>query len=400
MLQKLLDVFGFLRFVLKRWTEDRCPQIAASLTYTTLLALVPVFAIAIALLSSLPFFEQIMVRLKIFLLLNLVPDLAGKIIVNYMEPFARNAARVTGISFAALFVMALTVMFAVDRSLNAIWRVRRNRPWPITIFAYVFLLAAGPILVGISVTITTYLLTLSAGMDALPVEAQPYMLKAVPIAVSTLAFFLAYRLVPHRKVPWRHALTGGFVAAVLFEIMKEVFAHFISRMPTYSVVYGTFATIPLFLVWVYLSWLVILFGAEVTASAGYWKGGLFKRVATPGARFRDAVELGRLLAVAEGQLLEFDSLRTGAGMPPDQLEDALDHLIEAGLVQRVGKSTYHLARGADQIPLRDLYRAVVDRGARLEPEDWTGYSGEVMSVIRQFEALLNRPLAALIAEKK
>jgi membrane protein len=399
MLQKLLDVFGFLRFVLRRWTEDRCPQIAASLTYTTLLALVPVFAIAIALLSSLPFFEDIMVRLKIFLLLNLVPDLAGKIIVDYMEPFARNAARVTGISFAALFVMALTVMFAVDRSLNAIWRVRRNRPWPITIIAYVFLLAAGPILVGISVTITTYLLTLSAGMDALPVEAQPYMLKAVPVAVSTLAFFLAYRLVPHRTVPWAHALTGGFVAAVLFEVMKEVFAHFISRMPTYSLVYGTFATIPLFLVWVYLSWLVILFGAEVTASAGYWKAGLFKRVSTPGARFRDAVELGRLLAVAGGQPVDFEALRAGTMMPPDQLEDALDHLIEAGLVARETKASYRLARGAGDISLGDLYRAVVNRGARLEPEDWTGYSGEVMNVIHQFEALLNRPLTALVAEK-
>lgn len=358
------------------------------------------FAIAIALLSSLPFFEDIMVRLKIFLLLNLVPDLAGKIIVDYMEPFARNAARVTGISFAALFVMALTVMFAVDRSLNAIWRVRRNRPWMISIFAYVFLLAAGPILVGISVTITTYLLTLSAGMDALPVEAQPYMLKAVPVLVSTLAFFLAYRLVPHRQVPWQHALTGGFVAAILFEVMKEVFAHVIARMPTYSLVYGTFATIPLFLVWVYLSWLVILFGAEVTASAGYWKGGLFKRVSTPGARFRDAVELGRLLAVAGGEPVDFKLLCTGAMMPPDQLEDALDHLIEAGVVERTGKSTYRLARSADEISLGDLYRAMVNRGARLEPEDWTGYSGDVMSVMRQFEALLNRPLTALVAEKK
>jgi len=128
MLRKIPDVFGFLRFVLRRWTEDRCPQIAASLTYTTLLALVPVLAIVVAMLSSMPFFEQVMVRLKIFLLLNLVPELAGKIIIEYMEPFARNAARVTGISFSALVVVGIGMMWTVDRSLNTIWRVRRNRP--------------------------------------------------------------------------------------------------------------------------------------------------------------------------------------------------------------------------------------------------------------------------------
>lgn len=378
----------------RRWGEDRCPQVAASLTYTTLLALVPVFAIAVAMLSSMPFFEDVMVRLKIFLLLNLVPDLAGKIIVDYMEPFARNAARVTGISFAALFVMAIMVMFAVDRSINAIWRVHRSRPWVVSIMAYVVLLSMGPILVGISVTITTYLLTLSAGMEALPERAQPYMLKLVPVFVSTLAFFLAYRIIPHRRVPWMHALSGGFVAAVLFEVMKEIFAHYIARMPTYSLVYGTFATIPLFLVWVYLSWLVILFGAEVTASAGYWTDGLWKRVSTPGARFRDAVELGRILAGAS-EPVAFDELRERVGMPSDQLEDALEHMIEAGLVRRSGKSAFELARSAETITLGDLYRAVVAHGARLELSDWSGYSGEVVEVISQFEAFLNRPVSSL-----
>lgn len=395
MLRQTLDAFGFLRFVLRRWAEDRCPQIAASLTYTTLLALVPVFAIAVAMLSTLPFFEQIMVRLKVFLLLNLVPELAGKIIVEYMEPFARNAARVTGISFAALFVMGIGMMWAVDRSLNTIWRVRRNRPWPVSIVAYVALLAIGPILVGISVTVTTYLMTLSAGVTDLPKGFRPYMLKLAPIGVSTFAFFLAYQIVPHRRVPWPHALAGGFIAALFFEVMKEFFAYYVAKVPTYSLVYGTFATIPLFLLWVYFSWLVILFGAEVTVSFGYLHGGLWKRVTSHGARFRDVVELGRLLVAGKGQAVEFPDLQKAASIPADQLEDALHHLTDSGIVKREGRHGFLLARRPEDISLGDLYRAVVPEGARLEPGEWAGYEGEIGDVIDQFQALLNRPLAAL-----
>jgi len=395
MLRKFLDVFGFLRFVLRRWTEDRCPQIAASLTYTTLLALVPVLAIVVAMLSSMPFFEQVMVRLKIFLLLNLVPELAGKIIIEYMEPFARNAARVTGISFIALFVVGIGMMWTVDRSLNTIWRVRRNRPWPVSLLAYMALLAIGPFLVGISVTVTTYLLTLSAGVTDVPKDFRPYLLKLAPVAVSTFAFFLAYQVVPHRRVPWPHALAGGFVAALFFEAMKDVFAHYVVNAPAYSAVYGTFATIPLFLVFVYLSWLVILFGAEVTVSIGYWRDQLWKRVATPGARFRDVVELGRLLVEAGGRCAEFQDLQKKAAIPSDQLEDALHHLMDAGVVRQEGRHGFMLARKPEEITLGDLYRAAVAPGARLEPEEWAGYAGDIGDVIDQFQALLNRPLAAL-----
>jgi membrane protein len=260
----------------------------------------------------------------------------------------------------------------------------------------VVLLTLGPVLVGISVSVTTYLHTLSVGMDRLPPEAQPYMLKAVPIAVSTVAFFLAYRIVPHRQVPWRHALTGGVIAALLFEAMKDLFAHYIAFAPTYNLVYGTFAAIPLFLLWVYLSWLVILFGAEVTASAGYWHGRMWKRAATPGSRFRDAIALGRLLVAAKGEPVAFEALCRGATVPADQLEDALGHLMDAGIVRRTAGAGYALARPSAEITLGDLYRAAVSRGARMEPEDWAGYSPEIVTVIDQFEALLDRPLNELL----
>src|SRR4029079_18983285 len=160
-LRSLTALPGFLRFVLRRWSEDRCPQIAGSLTYTTLLALMPVFAIAVAILSSAPFFEQVMVQIKVFLLLNLLPELAYTIITVYMEQFARSAARLTTVGVALVFVMAIALMFTIDRSLNAIWRVGRTRPYWVSVVVYAVMLVIGPLLIGLSMSLTTYLVTLS-----------------------------------------------------------------------------------------------------------------------------------------------------------------------------------------------------------------------------------------------
>lgn len=335
----LLDVLGFLRFVLRRWTEDRCPQIAGSLTFTTLLALVPVFAIAVALLSRLPFFDDVMVQIKVFLLLNLAPEFAGKIITVYMEEFRRNAGRLTTIGLAALFVTAVALMFTIDRSLNAIWRVRNHRRFWISALSYLVLLSIGPVLIAVSVAITTYLLALSASVEV-PQEAHSFLLQAVPITVSAITFFLLYRLVPNRDVPWKHAAAGGILAAVAFEVAKEVFASYMAHAPGYSVVYGTFAAIPFFLLWIYLSWLVVLFGAELTACLDYWRGAKWKHVGSSHARFGHAVAVARMLFEAHGMPVTFEMLRRGTGMPQDELEDALHHMTASGLVVRQGRTGY------------------------------------------------------------
>ena len=356
MLQLLLDVFGFLRFVLRRWSEDRCPQIAGSLTYTTLLALVPTFAIAVAVLSSAPFFEQIMVQIKIFLLLNLVPEIAGRIITVYMEQFAHNAARLTTVGVAALFVMAIALMFTIDRSLNAIWRGGRSRPFWVSTLGYATLLVAAPVLIGISMSLTTYLVTLSLRMASVPPEAGSLLIRAVPASVSALAFFLVYRIVPHRPVPWRHALVGGVVAAILFEAAKELFAAYIRHAPTYNLVYGTFALVPIFLIWVYISWLVVLFGAELTAALDYWRGARWKGATTIDVRFREAVAVTGRLVEARGEGVTFDRLREDVDIPARELSLTLERLAEEGIVTRTVVG-YALARMPSEISLADLYRS-------------------------------------------
>ena len=341
---KLLEILGFLRFVLRRWNEDRCPQIAGSLTYTTLLAITPVFAIVVALLASTPFFGEVMSKIKIFVLLNLAPEIARTIITEYMPQFGHNARRLTTFGAATVLAVAVWLMLIIDRSLNAIWGVRRSRPIWLSVLLYIAVIVAGPILIGVSVTVTTYAMALSAGAGGAAMALHAVFLRTIPVAMSALAFFLLYRIVPHGHVPWRHAALGALVAAVLFEAAKELFAIYVHASPTYRLVYGAFAAIPLFLVWIYLSWLVVLFGAELTAAASYWSGGAWKRPAGTAARFREALALMQVLLESGKASLEKLCERTG--LRARDIEETLAYLVDAGVVERTSRASYALTATA------------------------------------------------------
>ncbi|MBK7657910.1 MAG: YihY family inner membrane protein [Betaproteobacteria bacterium] len=332
LLQILRDHLGFLAFVFRRWGEDRCPQVAGSLTYTTLLSLVPLFTIVVALLSSLPFFEDVMVQVKIFLLINLVPDIAGKIITVYMQQFSGNAGRLGTIALVGLFAMALALLFTIDKALNAIWRVRNRRKFWQSALGYSALLAAGPVLMGASLAATSWLVAVSLDQVNVSRSVEQAILRVVPVSVSATAFFLVYRFFPNRAVPWRHAAIGGILAAVAFEVMKTVFAEYVRLVPTYSLVYGAFAAIPIFLLWVYLSWLVVLFGAEFTASLAYWSGGNWRRQADLEANLRAALETGRALVLAGGGPLTHDELVKAANLPAAVVDESLARLEREGVV--------------------------------------------------------------------
>ena len=212
-----------------------------------------------------------MVQIKIFLLLNLLPEIAGRIITVYMVEFEANAGRLTTLGLTFLFGTGVALLLTIDHAINAIWRAPRKRPLLVSLTAYLLILTFGPVFIGASVAITTYLMSLPARLPGVPVAASMLLLQGLPLAVSTAAFFLVYRLIPHLTVPWRHALAGGVAAAVLFDVANKGFALYVAHAPTYNVVYGTFAAVPLFLLWIYLSWLIVLFGAELAAALGEWR---------------------------------------------------------------------------------------------------------------------------------
>jgi membrane protein len=257
-------------------------------------------------------------------------------------------------------------MLTIDRSFNAIWRVRRARPYWLSVLAYLLLMLAGPVLIGIGVTITTYVMTLSAGVG-LPEFANPALLRFIPLIFSALTFFLLYKLIPHRRVPWRHAAVGGFVAATLFEAAKELFGYYVRYAPTYNVLYGAFAALPFFLLWVYLSWLVILFGAELTAALDYWRSDVWLHAPRHDPRYGHAVALARRLFEARGAPVTFEHLRMDTGMPVDLLEDALHHMVASGLVEIRGRDRFAIAeREAPAPPPRPRKRPDRTKRARRE----------------------------------
>jgi len=339
--ETIRDLPAFVRFVLKRWSDDRCPQIAGSLTYTTLLAIVPIFAVGLALMSMSPFFEDVITGIKVWLLLNLLPEIARQIIVVYMGQFAEHAARLTWYALAIVLAISVWTMLIMDRSFNAIWRVTRSRPYWVLILGYMALIVAAPLLLEASVSITTYIMAVSQGVPGWAVYAHGFALRAVPVAMSAIAFFLIYRIVPHRAVPYRHAALGAVVAAVLFEAAKPVFTFYVRASPTYSMVYGAFAAVPVFLVWIYLSWLVVLFGAELTASAAYWHGALWKQAATPSVRFREALAVTQALIEAGGAL-SFRRLQEATRLQPQELEETLAQMIDGGVASAAGAEGYAL----------------------------------------------------------
>jgi membrane protein len=391
----LADLAGFSRFVIRRWFEDRCPLVAGSLTYTTLLALVPVFAVAVAVLSSAPFFAPVMAQVKVFLLANLAPEIARRIITVYMEDFSANAQRLTWAGTVAVLFLSVMLMLGIDRSINASWRVRRSRPYWLLVLGYIALLVAGPVLIGLSVTATTYVLSLSFGAVPLAGTWHPVLYRVIPGSMSALAFFLVYVIVPHRRVPWRHALVGSLVAAALFEAAKELFGVYVHYARTYSLVYGAFAALPLFLVWIYVSWLVILLGAEITASAAYWRGRLWAKAATPGMRLRESILVTRRLLEAGEAPVSFERLRADTGLPAHEVEDTLARMGDAGIVRRVGRAGYAFAKDPGVATLADLYEATVAPVSELLPEEWSEVSEDFARAASRMREGLKQPLSSL-----
>jgi membrane protein len=392
------DVAHFAVFLARRFEQDRCFQAAGSLTYSTLLSIVPLLMVVIAVLSQLPLvsLRAALGGLESFIAANFLPETATKILTVYLNQFAKNAASLTLVSIAALALTALAMLNTVDRELNAIWRVPRRRPLWVSLAAYVALLLAGPLLIGISVSVTSYSVGMKMVARVLPQE-MPALIEWLPLAVSATAFALLYKLIPNRRVPWRAAITGAVIAAGLFEVCKDLFALYVRLMPSWGMVYGTFATIPLFMLWIYLSWLLILFGAEVTAGLAFWRQGLFRRPLTAATRFRDTLGVARALLSAqqEDRALGFEELRAREAIPDHEIEDALLRLVDGGLVEREGRNRYRLARRPEEVTLAEVYRVSVLQGGGISEQDWAEISPELAEVSAVIDQALERPLASV-----
>jgi membrane protein len=354
------DLYEFLRAVYARFIQDQCLQAAASLTYAVLLSLVPLMTVALALIAAFPVFAEWTTALEEFMLENLLPEAIADTITAHFYDFAANVGRLTALGMLALTATALMVMLTIDSTFNRIFRVARPRPLIWQVLIYWAVLTLGPVLLGASLTMTSFLVTASLGVTTgLPVIGE-VVLEFVPIVLTILALTLMYLIVPNRRVPLRHALIGGCIAGLAFELAKRGFTVYIAQFPTYRVIYGAFATIPIFLIWLYLSWLMVLLGAVITALLPGYRYSDDRR-GPPGSRFMQALDLlGRLHAAQhQGEPLALARLAAEVRLPLESCERLLDRMRECRWVARTPEDAWVLSRDPEEVLIADVYRTFV-----------------------------------------
>jgi membrane protein len=255
----------FVARVIGRLSAARMTSTAAALSFTSVLGVVPLFTVAFVYVARYPLFEQWLDAFERFLLRHLLPG-SSSVVRGYLTEFTAKAGNLQGVSIAFFIVTAVLLVATVERELNAIWGAHEPRSLLHRGVVYALGIVAGPLVIGAAVYSTAWLVEASVEQLPLTSLAMPYIVPPLAVAITALAFTLLYALMPSRRVPLRPALIGGLFAALAFEVAKRGFAYYIASVPAYQIIYGALATLPLFLLWVYVSWVIVLAGAAVTAT--------------------------------------------------------------------------------------------------------------------------------------
>ena len=358
---ELISQFGdFLRYLRRRFIADHCTRAAASLAYTSLLALVPLFTVIFVTIAAFPAFQDWRTGIEDLVFQQFVPAL-GEQVRGYLGDFTDKAKGLRAAGIAILVVTVLAMMSTIESTFNVIWGVQRKRPVIVRFLVYWAVLTLGPLLIGASMVATSYVVSfplLSGSLVAAGLKAR--ILSAFPVLSTTLAFTLFFQLIPYRPVPVRHALTGGIVASCLFEIAKGAFAYYVTHFPTQQAVYGAFATVPIFLIWIYLSWIIVLLGAEITQCLTTYQAVSRRQSSRLAGNpvyvvFRVLVNLYEAQSVGRG-LSDKALLRSEPGLDYDTINKALEILDKARWISRNDTFQWVLLRDLHRETLVDLMR--------------------------------------------
>ena len=375
----------------ERFREDRLGVTASSLTFTTTISLVPLFTVALAIFSAFPMFARLQTTLQRWLVESLVPDNIAKQVLSYLNQFAAKAGQIGWVGALFLLVTALALILTIDRKLNDIWRVRTPRPLTQRILVYWAVLTLGPLLLGASLSVTSYALSASKGMvSALPGGVR-FLLDALQFALVMVGLAALYRYVPNTRVRWSHALVGGLFVATALELAKSALAWYLAKVPTYSVVYGTFATVPILLVWFYLAWVIVLLGAVVSAYLPSLLAGIARRGNSPGWRFQLALEaLAQLLAVREAPQrgLSLEALAQILRVDPLHLEDPVGALVALDWLGRLDEEEerYVLLQDPAHLPLAPLAERLLLPASPSTEAFWAGSGLRSLTVAQALAA--------------
>lgn len=349
---------GFSRYVLRRLIADRCMQTAGSLTYTTLLAIVPLFTIALTLFAAFPMFSNYSGKFKNFIIANLVPDASGKIIGTYMHQFSENAERLTAMGMVGLAATALLLMFTIEKTLNQIWGAPRSRNLLTRTLIYWAALTLGPLLVGLSISLASWL---SSGLPGELPGMGFALLRMGPWLLVFMTLGMVYLAVPNCYVPRSHAAIAAFFTASALDLMKVLFGLYIKKFGTFKLVYGAFASFPIFLLWLYVSWVIVLGGAVLSACLSYWRNEAWRWASGQGTRFEQALLILLTLARAhtDGEILHINTLRRRVGLGIDVANSLLEQMAQERWVEASRDGDWILAVDLKKITLLELFEQVV-----------------------------------------
>ena len=364
----------------ERFREDRLGETASSLTFTTVMALVPLFTVALAIFSALPAFANLETSVEKWLIQSLVPSEIARSVLKYLHQFSSKAGQLGWLGAGVLLATALALILTIDRKLNDIWRVRELRPFSQRVLTYWGVLTLGPLLLGGSISLTTYLFTASNGVAA----GYVWLLDLFEYLVVVVALASLYYFVPNAKVRWSHAFIGGLLMAIGLEVVKRLLAVYIKATPTFSAVYGAFATVPILLVWLYMAWLIILFGAVMVAYLPSLLRGVSRRNDQAGWDYQLAIDILSLLHHAKQSIagvgvpgLSADDLASALRIDALALEKPMAALTALDWVGRLDEDEprYVLIADLARMPLAPLVDALLlpkttESAAMWAASDW------------------------------
>ncbi len=354
----------------QRFKQDRLGLTASSLTFTSTLALVPFFAVVLSVFTAFPLFSEFKNALEQWLIDSLIPASISRNVLDYLTQFAGKASELGTAGGVVLFVTALSLVLTIDHTLNDIWRVSTKRPLGQRVLVYWAALTLGPLLMGGSLAITSYVVSRSRGfLPDLPGGVN-FLLDSIQFALMVGGLTLLYRFVPNTPVKWNHALAGAVFVAVCMGLAKKILGWYLSSMPTYSLIYGAFATVPILLLWIYLSWLIVLLGAVIAAYLPSLLSGVARRGGGPGWDFQLGCEVLQALArvrVAQVRGLTLPQLASWLKVDTLQLSPVVEVLESLDWVGHLSTTTeneqprYVLLTDPANTPLRPLMERLLLR---------------------------------------
>jgi membrane protein len=397
--RRIARLAHFTRHVLRRFNDDGCLAAAGALSYTTLVSLVPLLAISLAVLSAFPIFGELRDQALGFVFDAFVPRIGGTV-EWYISYFAASAGKTTAIGIVVLAATSVMLLTTIEHQLDAIWRVNTSRRWVARITVYWTVLTLGPLLFGLALSISADLhgffgeLGVSQQMVLRVLRSLGWV---VPGALETLGCTLFYCLIPHCPVRWRDGLLGGVVAAILLEICKAGFTLFIDHFNSYEAIYGALAVIPIFLLWMYLSWSIVLFGAEIAAAVTLWQ---IDETLAPPSELTDLELALRLLETLTAQSRNGGSatiamLTRKARRPSDLVGQCLNRLSRTGFVAATTDGGFVLSRDLNGTPLGALEAAL--QPGRRQAQAARAKLAECFGPVRLAEeAAMSAPIAAFL----